>query len=217
MSEKNITTAVAETLLSIKAVTLDLKKGYKWVSGIIAPIYCDNRLLMSYPVERQKIVDYFLQTIKDKNIKFDALAATATSGIPWAAWLAEKLSQPMVYVRSKIKDHGRENLIEGNLETGKRYLVIEDLISTGGSSLKTVEALKNAGGQVVACLAIFTYLFPEAQTAFTNAHCPLYTLSDFEVLINVAAAENYISTEEKAAALSWSADKTGWAKKVGLE
>jgi len=210
-------TLVAETLLSIKAVTLDLKKGYKWVSGIIAPIYCDNRLLISYPAERKIIIDAFVKTIEDNKIDFDILAGTATAGIPWAAFLAEKLNKPMIYIRSKAKDHGKENLIEGKLEPGKKVLVVEDLISTGGSSISAVNAAKEAGGNVVGCLAIFTYLFPEATESFKNNSCPLYTLSNFEVLIQTAATKNYVTEEEKNAALSWSVDKTGWAKKVGLE
>ncbi len=208
---------IAEILLTKKAVTLDLKKGYKWVSGIIAPIYCDNRVLMSYPPERQIVIDALLNTIKENNIEFDVLAGTATSGIPWAAFLADQLNKPMVYVRAKIKDHGRENIIEGVLELGQKVLVIEDLISTGGSSLSVVEALKEAGNEITACLAIFTYLLPESAEGFGKADCPLYTLTNFKTLIEVAEEQNYISTEEKQAALSWSQDRWDWAKKVGLE
>jgi len=208
---------VAETLLSVKAVTLNLEKGYTWASGIITPIYCDNRMLISYPDERKTIIDGLIKTIEENGIEFDVLAGTATAGIPWAAFLAEKLNKPMIYIRSKAKGHGKENLIEGVLEPGKKVLVIEDLISTGGSSLKAVEAVKKAKGDVIGCLAIFTYLFPESKEGFKNADCPLYTLSNFRTLIDVAVEKNYISAEEKEAALSWSEDKTGWAKKVGLE
>ncbi len=208
---------VAEILLSIKAVTLNLTKGYTWVSGIIAPIYCDNRMTISFPKERQKIVDYFIQTIKENNIEFDTLAGTATAGIPWAAFLAEKLEKPMIYVRSKQKGHGKGNQIEGVLKPGQKVLVIEDLISTGGSSILAVESVRGAGGDVVGCLAIFTYLFPESKEKFNNANCPLYVLSNFDSLIDVAEEQNFLTSEEKKAALSWNKDKTGWAKKVGLE
>ncbi len=207
----------AEILLSIKAVTLNLKEGYKWTSGLIAPIYCDNRMTISHPEERQRIVDSFIKTIKDNNIEFDVLAGTSTAGIPWAAFLADKLNKPMVYIRSSHKGYGKGKQIEGDLTQGKKFLVIEDLISTGGSSIAAVESVKEAGKEVVGCLAIFTYLFPESKEKFDNINCPLYTLTNFKTLLEIAEEKKYLTSEEKQAAMSWSENKSGWAKKVGLE
>lgn len=218
MDNQQIAKEVAGILLSIKAVTLELKKGYKWTSGIIAPIYCDNRMIISFPEARQKITQYFIKKIKENDLEFDVIAGTATAAVPFASFLAYELKKPMVYIRHKSKDYGAGKSIEGLLETGQRVLIIEDLVSTGGSSIRSVQICRDeATAKVVGCLAIFNYLFPEAKQAFKEADCPLYTLSNFNTLIEVAEEKNYLTSEEKTAALSWNADKTGWAKKVGLE
>jgi len=144
-------------LLKADAVMLRTKPPFRWASGILSPIYTDNRILMSYPRQREIIVNSFIRLIKKNKIKFDGFAATATAGIPWAAWLSQKLKKPMVYVRSESKDHGRENLVEGKIEEGKTYIVVEDLISTGSSSMNTINAVRGKGGIAEYCIAIFTY------------------------------------------------------------
>lgn len=136
---------IAEILLNLNAVMLRTKPPFRWASGILSPIYTDNRLLMSYPRDRDFILNSFIKMLKKEKIKFDGFAGTATAGIPWAAWLSQKLKKPMVYVRSESKDHGKENLIEGKIDENKSYVVVEDLISTGGSSLNTINALREKG------------------------------------------------------------------------
>src|SRR3989338_7403975 len=188
---------VAKILLKIKAVSLRTNPPYKWASGILSPIYTDNRILMSYPAEREIIVDSFVKTIKGNKIKADAIAGIATAGIPWAAWIAEKLKIPMVYIRKEAKDHGKENLIEGKLDNGKNVIIIEDLISTGGSSINGVEVVRAAGCNVDYCLAIFTYELEKAKQAFEKLNVKLMALTNFSTLVKVATGENYIKGSEK--------------------
>jgi orotate phosphoribosyltransferase len=202
----------AKILLKIKAVSLRTNPPFKWVSGILAPIYTDNRLLMSYPKERKIIVDNFLKTIKENNLKPDVIAGIATSGIPWASWIADELKLPMVYIRKKQKDHGKENLIEGKLEKGQKAIIIEDLISTGGSSINGVEAVKSAGGEVLANLAIFTYELEKAKQNFEKADVKLLTLTNFSTLVSVAVSENYLSKDEEEKVLEWSKNPEEWGK-----
>lgn len=208
---------VAEILLEIKAVTLSPGKPYRFVSGILSPIYCDNRLLISYPEKRERVVEHFIETIKERDLDFDVIAGVATSGIPHAAWVAEKLGKPMIYVRSSKKEHGKGNLIEGRMEKGDRVLVIEDLISTGGSSLSAVKAVEEAGGVVVACLAVFSYNMERANSMFKEAGCRLIPLSDFDVLIEVASEKEYINSEDRERALKWNKDPRNWGKEMGFE
>ncbi len=204
-------TKIAKILLKIKAVNLRVNPPYKWVSGILAPIYTDNRLLISYPKEREIVVDNFLKIIKKNKIKADVIAGIATSGIPWAAWIAEKLNLPLVYIRSKKKGHGKENLIEGKLEKGKNVLIIEDLISTGGSSINGVEAVRKARCRVKACLAIFTYEMEQATSNFQKAGVELITLTNFTTLVDVAIKERYLNQEDKEKVLQWSNNPEQWA------
>jgi len=201
---------IAKILLQAKAVTLSPKDPYTFVSGIKSPIYCDNRLLISFPDYRTEVVDAYLKTIKDNNLEFDVLAGTSTAGIAWAAWLAEKLNKPMVYIRGKAKEHGKTKRIEGNLEKGQKVIVIEDLISTGGSSVSAVEAVREVGAKVVACVAIFTYEMQKAKDKFKEAKCTLYTLSNFSALIDVAIKEKYISADDKDNVLEWSKSPSEW-------
>ncbi|NQV08750.1 orotate phosphoribosyltransferase [Candidatus Woesearchaeota archaeon] len=208
---------VAKILLEIKAVTLSPNKGYRYASGILSPIYCDNRLLMSYPDKRKQVVDYFIKKIKQNNLEFDVIAGTATAGIPHAAWISDKLNKPMIYIRSASKEHGKENRIEGKLENGQKVLVIEDLVSTGGSSVSAVEAVKQAGGVVEECIAIFSYEMEKATQRFEQAECKLLTLTNFSTLVDVASKEDYITNQDKEIILQWNKDPQGWGKKVGLE
>jgi len=203
---------IAEILLKIKAVTLRTNPPYKWVSGILAPIYTDNRLLMSYPKERDFIINSFLKIIKENNLNPDVIAGIATSGIPWAAWIADRLNLPMVYIRKKQKDYGRENLIEGKLNKGDKIIIVEDLISTGGSSINGVKVVKQAGGVVLANLAIFTYELEKAKQNFEKENVGLISLSNFTTLVNVAVKENYIKKDEEKNVLEWSKNPEKWGK-----
>ena len=207
----------ARMLLDIKAVSLKPKAPFRYASGILSPVYCDNRLLMGYHDKRARIRDLFIEKIKEQGLKFDVIAGTATAGIPHAAWIADKLGMPMIYIRGGAKDHGKQNQIEGPLENGQRVLVIEDLISTGGSSVAAVDAVRKAGGEVAACIAIFTYEMQKAKDKFAEAGCPCYTLSDLSTLINVAADYGYIKPEEKDILLAWNKAPADWGKKQGFE
>jgi len=207
---------VAEILLGIKAVTLKMNPPYTWASGIISPIYTDNRILMSFPAERKAIVNCLIKAMEEKCIRPDVIAGTESAGIPWASWLADRLDKPMIYVRKAQKQYGKENLIEGILKKGQKVLIVEDLISTGGSSVSVVNAVRNAGGNVEACLAIFTYGMKKSAEKFAEAGCRLITLSNFGALIKVATEMSYITNEEAAKINEWSKDPEGWGKKMGF-
>lgn len=200
---RNPATEIAKLLLEIKAVTLNFEKPYQYTSGLTAPIYCDNRLLMSHPDKRQVILAAFLALIKEKSLPVDIIAGVATAGIPHAAWIADRLHLPMVYVRPESKKHGKQNQIEGQLLPGQTALVIEDLISTGKSALNATQALREAGATVTDCLAIFNYQFPKTTPTFQKSHLNLYTLTNFETLIETAEQIGYITPQEKAQALTW--------------
>jgi orotate phosphoribosyltransferase len=207
---------VANILLEIKAVTLNPEKPYKFVSVPFSPIYCDNRLLMSYPDKRKKIIDYFVKVIRERDIDFDVIAGIASSGIPHAAWLAERLGKPMIYIRKETKGHGKEKLIEGKLERDQKVVIIEDLISTGGSSVSGVGAVRDQGGVVEHCLAIFTYEMEKAKENFRNANCELIALSNLSTLIEVASERNYIKPGDKQKTLEWNKDPENWGRKMGF-
>jgi len=215
MSE--IAREVASILLEIGAVAVNTSKPYRYASGILSPVYCDNRLIMGYPEKRKQITEYFKILIEESNLEFDVVAATATAGIPHAAWLAHALDKPMIYIRGSSKEHGRENRIEGLFEEGRKVLVVEDLISTGGSSFSAVQAVRDAGCSVAACIAIFTYGLAKAKKLFSDGKCKLFTLSDFSTLIDVAAETKYLNEGEKKTALAWNKDPENWGKKEGFE
>lgn len=208
---------IAKILLGIKAVTINAVEPFRYASGILSPIYCDNRLLMSYPDKRKQVIDAFLKAIEDAGLEFDIVGGTATAGIPHAAWIAERLNKPMIYIRSSSKEHGKQNQIEGKLEKGQKVLVVEDLVSTGGSSVRAVEAVRSAGGIVTDCVAIFTYGMEKAQTKFDEGQCKLYTLSDFDTLVGVAAQEGYITSEQETKVKEWNKAPAEWGKKMGFE
>ncbi|GBF75501.1 orotate phosphoribosyltransferase [Paenibacillus sp. 598K] len=203
---------IAKQLLQIGAVVLRPQDPFTWASGLKAPIYCDNRLTMSYPEIRESIADGFASIIRERYPEVEVIAGTATAGIPHAAWVAAKLQLPMIYVRDKAKGHGKQNLIEGKLPEGKKVVVIEDLISTGGSSLKAGVAVREAGGEVLATLAIFTYEFPQALEAFANAGIPLTTLSSYSKLVEAAGEIGAITSEEMAVLHSWREDPQSFGK-----
>ncbi len=203
---------IAQILLKAKAVSLNAAEPFTYASGIISPIYCDNRVLLSYPAEREVIVKYFLELIEEKGLEFDVVAGTATAGIPWAAFLAQKLGKPMVYVKKKAKEYGKQKAIEGDFQSGQRALLVEDLVSTGKSSLAAVDSIRQAGGVVEDCLAIFTYEMQKAVDQFSEYKCNLHTLSQFSVLAEEAVKQSYIQEEEKEVVLSWNKDPENWAK-----
>jgi len=211
---KNMKREVAKILLDIKAVTLRPKQPYTYASGIKSPIYCDNRLLISYPEKREIIVQALVTALKGK--EFDVLAGIATSGIPWCAWLAKELNKPMIYIRSKGKEHGNENLIEGRINNRQKVIIVEDLISTGGSSIAAVNAVKEAGGIVNDCIAIFTYELESAINKFKKVNCNLLTLTDLKTLVEIAAERNYINPEEKSLVLAWRDNPENWTVKESI-
>ncbi|AJF60950.1 TPA: orotate phosphoribosyltransferase [Candidatus Woesearchaeota archaeon] len=208
---------VAEILLKIKAVEICPNSPFTYTSGMISPIYIDNRKIISYPEERRKILEDLCVLIGSLNIKFDVIAGVATAGIHWAAWLSEKYNKPMVYIRDSAKGHGKQNQIEGYLEKGKKVLVIEDHISTGGSSIAAVKAVREFGCEVTDCIAITTYEFREAKEKFDEEKCGLHTLTDFTTLIKTAAEKGYISSEDEKKVLEWNKSPQKWGKKHGFE
>ncbi|MCB0637455.1 MAG: orotate phosphoribosyltransferase, partial [Lewinella sp.] len=204
---------VARQLLQIKAIKLSPQSPFTWASGRQSPIYCDNRTVLSHPAVRDFILLCFVEAAARFG-RIDGVAGVATAGIPHGALLADRLGLPFIYVRSKPKAHGRQNMIEGVLEPGHTYLVIEDLISTGGSSLQAVEALREAGAQVAGVLAIFTYGFPEAAAAFAAADCPLATLSHYEALIEEAIQAGYVTADQQALLAAWREDPVAWSERA---
>ncbi|HCX9633680.1 TPA: orotate phosphoribosyltransferase [Staphylococcus aureus] len=194
---------IAKSLLDIEAVTLSPNDLYTWSSGIKSPIYCDNRVTLGYPLVRGAIRDGLINLIKEHFPEVEVISGTATAGIPHAAFIAEKLKLPMNYVRSSNKSHGKQNQIEGAKSEGKKVVVIEDLISTGGSSVTAVEALKQAGAEVLGVVAIFTYGLKKADDTFSNIQLPFYTLSDYNELIEVAENEGKISSKDIQTLVEW--------------
>ncbi len=195
---------IAKALLQIKAVSVvDKNHLFTWASGIKSPIYCDNRMTMSFPEVRALIADGFAEIVKERFQNVDVIAGTATAGIPHAAWLAERLDLPMVYVRNSAKGHGKGNQIEGADVASKRVVLIEDLISTGGSSLQAVAALREAGAEVLVVAAIFSYNFNEASERFGAANVPFLSLTDYQTLLPVAVEQGYIGESDCAELANW--------------
>ena len=197
---------IAKDLLDIKAVFLRPNEPFTWASGIKSPIYCDNRLTLSYPNVRKDIENGLAKLIKDNFQDANCLMGTATAGIAHAALVADILDLPMGYVRGGAKSHGRNNRIEGKVEPGMKVVVVEDLISTGGSSLECVEALREAGCEVIGLIAIFTYGLPKATTNFEAANCKYATLTDYDTLIEVAKQNNYIKDVDMEKLKAWKKD-----------
>src|SRR3954469_15991400 len=185
--------AIAESLLEIKAVSLRPNNPFTWTSGIHSPIYCDNRLTLSYPEIRRKIATGLTEIITEKFPGTDLIAGTATAGIPHAAWVSELLNLPMCYVRSKAKGHGKGNQIEGNAASGQKVVVVEDLISTGGSVITAVQALREAGCDVLGVVSIFTYGLEKGRELLQENGIKSISLTDFATLIEVAIEKGYVS------------------------
>lgn len=200
----------AEKLLKVKAIKLQPANPFTWASGWKSPIYCDNRKTLSYPSLRNFVKIEISRLIAEKFGQVDAIAGVATGAIPQGALVADELNLPFVYVRSKPKDHGLENLIEGELRPGMKVVVIEDLISTGGSSLKAVEALRKNGCEVIGMVASFTYGFDVAKEAFKAANVELVTLTNYDAVIKVALETAYVAEEDIDVLQAWRKDPAGW-------
>lgn len=202
----------ASKLLRIKAIKLQPNEPFTWASGWKSPFYCDNRKTLSYPDIRTFVKVGMVHAILKHFPEADVIAGVATAGIPQAALIADVLNMPLIYVRSKPKDHGLENLIEGEMKEGAKVVVIEDLISTGGSSLKAVEAIRKAGGDVVGMVASYTYGFSVAAQAFKDANVKLVTLTDYEHVVAEALATGYIQESDIELLNEWRKDPSNWRK-----
>lgn len=209
---KNIAKRIATDLLQIKAIKLDSANYFTWASGWHSPIYCDNRKTLSYPDVRKTIYDSFSKLIKEKFSDVDVIAGVATGAIAHGVLVAEKLGKPFIYVRSSPKAHGLENLIEGDLPEGKKVVVVEDLISTGGSSIAAVKAIRKAECEVLGMVAIFTYGFDIARKQMEDNDCLLYTLSDYNTLIEEATELGYVKVEELETLKEWRESPSTWRK-----
>ncbi len=213
---EKISEIIAKQLLQIKAIKLQPANPFVWASGWKSPIYCDNRKALSFIDVRNYIKGEFARMAHEKYPEADVIAGVATGAIAQGALVADLLSKPFVYVRSAPKGHGLENLIEGDYRPGQKVLVIEDLISTGGSSLKAVEALRSAGCEVIGMLAIFTYDFPVANEAFAEAGVELTTLSNYQDLIGVAVAGGYVTSRDIATLQEWRKDPASWGNTASV-
>jgi orotate phosphoribosyltransferase len=203
---------VAKKLLEIHAIKLKVETPFTWASGWKSPIYCDNRLSLSFPEVRSYIKRKLVEVIEHHFNDVEVIAGVATAGIPQGALVADMINIPFIYVRSKPKGHGMENMIEGKIMPGKKVVVIEDLVSTGGSSLKAVEALRKAGFTVLGMVSIFTYGFPVAEENFRKAKVKLITLSDYNELIDEALKLNYVTKNQISSLKKWREQPEVWGK-----
>lgn len=202
---------VAKDLLDIQAITLSPDKPFTWASGLHSPIYTDNRLTISYPAVRRNIYEGMVQLINEHFEDVDVIAGTATAGIPHAAWVAEEMGLPMIYVRSKPKDHGQGKQTEGVLYEGQRVVVIDDLISTGGSVLKAVKAVEKEGADVVGVVSIFTYELPAADDNFAQFGIPYYSVTNYTTLIETAEKTDLIDRNQMKDLHEWRKDPAAWS------
>ena len=206
----NIKKQIANNLIQIKAIKLEPANPFTWASGWKSPIYCDNRKILSYPELRTMIKKEFVSLIKEKFSDVQVIAGVATGAIAHGALVAEAMNLPFIYIRSKPKGHGLENMIEGDLKDGQKVVVVEDLISTGKSSLKAVEAIRFAGAEVLGLVAIFTYNFQLAEDSFTNQGCEYYTLSDYNSMIEEALNMKYINESQIETLKNWRKSPDNW-------
>lgn len=205
-----LATQIASDLLDIKAVYLQPEEPFTWASGIKSPIYTDNRITLSYPETRSLIENGFVEVIREHFPEVEVIAGTATAGIPHGAIIADKMNLPFSYIRSKPKDHGAGNQIEGRVIKGQKMVIIEDLISTGGSVLEAVKAAQAVGIDVLGVVAIFTYELPKAQVNFEEANVKLVTLSNYSELIKVAKVQGYINADGLTLLKKFKEDQENW-------
>lgn len=203
---------VTQRLLQINTIKIQPSNPFTWASGWLSPIYCDNRKVLSYPETREFICEQFTRIVKEKYPQAEVIAGVATGAIAHGVLVAQKLGLPFVYVRSSPKSHGLENLIEGDFKAGQKVVVIEDLVSTGGSSLKAAQALTNFGGDVLGMLAIFTYNFPEATENFKKSGVELTTLSNYQILIEQALKNGDIHEKELDSLNEWRVNPSQWGR-----
>ena len=203
---------LAEYLLQIKAIQLNTHNPFTWASGLKSPVYCDNRKLLSYPEVRDFVKQGMISLVNEYFPLTECIAGVATAGIPHAAIIADDLNLPFIYVRSKPKEHGLTNTIEGDLKHGQRVLVVEDTISTGGSSLKAVQDLREAGAEVIGMIAIYKYGFESAKQKFAAEGITLKTLTNYDFLVRVASQSGYISKDELETLNIWHSDPKEWSK-----
>lgn len=209
----SIKTTFAAKLLEVRAIKLQPNSPFTWASGWKSPFYCDNRKTLSYPRLRSFVKTELCHAIQENFPEADAIAGVATGAIAQGALVADEMGLPFVYVRSKPKDHGLENLIEGNLEPGSKVVVVEDLVSTGGSSLKAVEAIRNNGCEVIGMVASYTYGFPVAEEAFRKAGVKLVTLTDYDHVVKHALEIGYIKPEDVDIIHEWRKDPANWSNR----
>lgn len=207
---------VAKILLDVNAISLNAKKPFRYTSGIISPIYTDCRLIISLPKERKEFIKYYLDAIKNSKVSVDTVAGTATAGIPWASWIADALNLPMIYVRGNKKDHGKGNQIEGVTKKGMRTIVIEDLISTGGSSVEAAKAIKDIEGKVSDVFSIITYGMKKAEINFRTNGIKLTSLTDFNTVLRIAQKHSYIEKIDYQTIQTWAEDPASWGEKMGF-
>jgi orotate phosphoribosyltransferase len=204
---------LAEYLLQIKAIQLSVQNPFTWASGWRSPVYCDNRQILSYPVIRNFVRDALTEEVRLKFKEADVIAGVATGGIPLGALVADQLEKPFIYVRSAAKGHGMQRCVEGNIVDGQKVVMIEDLISSGKSSLQAVEAVRNeTNAEVIGLIALFTYGFKVAEDNFATAQVPFSTLSNYETLVSVAIKNGYISSEYEEVLNLWRKDPSNWGK-----
>lgn len=203
---------IAQALLEIEAVSLQPDNPFTWSSGLKSPIYCDNRLTLSYPSIRRKVAEGLKSLIVEHFSGVEMIAGTATAGIPHAAWVSELLDLPMTYVRSKAKGHGKGNQIEGKVSDGQKVVVVEDLISTGGSVIEAVHALREAGCEVLGVVSIFTYELEKGKQQLESADITAYSLTDFSTLAKVAEEKGLITQENIKSLADWQKNPAEWGK-----
>ncbi|MGF1671923.1 MAG: orotate phosphoribosyltransferase [Balneolaceae bacterium] len=208
--DKDFAKELAKSLLDIDALILRPNKPFTWASGWNSPIYCDNRLILRYPELRKKIIEAFTGILNKDFPDVDVITGTATAGIPHAAWIADRLNKPLAYVRARAKTYGLGNQIEGGVDKGQSTVVIEDLISTGGSAMSVIDAIQFIGADVLAVLTIFTYGFDKAVENFDNLNIPVYSLTDYNILIEVAVEQGIIKEEDLALLNQWRKNPEEW-------
>jgi orotate phosphoribosyltransferase len=202
----------AEKLLQIKALQINLQKPYTWASGWHSPVYCDNRKVLSFPYVRDFVKSELANMILEKFPDADVIAGVATAGIPHGVMAADLLKLPFIYVRAKPKEHGMGNQVEGVLEKGQKVVVVEDLVSTGKSSLQVVDVLRDLGADVLGMCALFTYGFPIADEAFAKANLPLHTISNYQALMEVCEDQGLVTPDQKETLSQWRLDPANWNK-----
>ncbi len=204
---------LAEHLLKIKAIQLNPQSPFTWASGLKSPVYCDNRKLLSYPEIRDFVKEGLVSLVNEYFPHTECIAGVATAGIPHGAIIADALNLPFIYVRSKPKEHGLTNTIEGELRHGQRVLVVEDTISTGGSSLKAVQDLRTSGAEVIGMIAIYKYGFERTKQRFSDEGVILKTLTNYNFLIQAAEQNHYITPDDSDTLKSWNSDPIEWSKR----